>query len=1056
MLKFLRFGIVLLIFGVLSGAYPVPARAQGTKFTLSGVVRDSGGKGIPGVMIQLKGTYTGTVTGPDGSYSVVVPNDKSTLVASFLGYKSVEMFIGTKRTLDLVLEEEAAAIEDVVVVGYGVQKKASVVGAISSVDSKELLKSSSTSLANALSGRVSGLSASQTMGGQPGVDDAKMYLRGASTLNTTDPLVLIDGVPRDNIRTIDPNEVESVSVLKDASATAVFGVRGANGVIMITTRRGQQGKASLSVNVNQSFAAFTRRPARLHSTEYLGLRNEALRNDGRDEIDPKIVSMYENPLQGLDPSDPDYASKARTRRYMYPDHDYYGMIFKKFAPQTTVNANVSGGTERLSYFLNAGFIKQGGHLNTESKKDLGYDPSSRMDRWSFRANLDYKITKSLKAFLNIGTYIEKVGMPGIWAYGDDSYLMMRGTFFYTTLMLPTTPGPLTIDGNGAPTGQVVNPTTPSGDPYMPYSTYETINRFGYYRQVKSNLNSTFGIDWDLGAVTKGLTLRGLISYDAYSGHSTSGVVRNKRYDYVRSADLNSFSYSLNEYGEIPLTVYRGVNTLYKINAQAILGYNRSFGRHNVGAMLVAQRDYWESTGAELPYNVIGVSGRVTYNYDDRYFAEFNMGYNGSEQFSPDKRFGFFPAASVGWVVSNEEFLRGNDVLTFLKLRASYGKVGNDQQGSQRFLYEDQITVSGGGYLPSLGLGQHVVEGLLGNHDVTWETASKYNIGVDFNLFGGLSGSFDFYKERRSDILISRETVPIFQGIPQGNIPRVNIGEVDNKGLEVELAYNKEIFKGFLLHLKGNFGYNKNKVIYADEVPLGDKYAYKYRKTGYSLGQHFGYLIDYSNNGGYWTKEALAETDLTYEFGQPRPGDFVYKDLNDDNVINEADYAPIGNGTVPRFTYGFSLGFDFKGIDFSVFFQGLGGYHGQYLGNLVFESVEQGSYYDYHRHAWTEERWLNGDKITYPALSTGGSTSQQANSFFIQDKTFLRLKNIELGYTLPRKITEKARISNLRIYVSGQNLATWTRLKMTHLDPEPTDPMSYPVTKTITVGLNVSF
>lgn len=1056
MLNFFNTRVVILIIMALSVILPERAYSQGRQFTLSGVVWDTNGETLPGVSVRIKGTLIGTISDSDGKYSISVPNEESVLVASFIGYKTIEMAIGKQSKLDFTMSEDISEMKEVIVVGYGVQKKESLTGAISSVGTKELLKSSSTSLANSLAGRISGLSSTQSMGGQPGVDNAKLYLRGAGTMNTTDPLILIDGIPRDNIRTIDPNEVESVSVLKDASATAVFGVRGANGVILITTKRGESGKAKLSLSINQSYAAFTRKPDRLHSVEYLNMRSEARVNDGISPIDPNVIALYENPLLGLDPNDPDYASKAAARKYLYPDNDYYGMVFKDLAAQTTINANISGGTKNLSYFLNAGFIKQGGHLETESKSKLGYDPSSRMERWSFRANLDYKISNSLKAFLNLGSYIEKVGMPSAWQYGDDTYLMMRGTFFYTTLMLPISPGPTTISGHGAPTGEPVIPAGLEGERYMPYSSYETVNRFGYWETVNSNLNSTLGFDFDLKAITPGLSVRGMLSYDSFSGSSTSGVKRDKQYEIVRAGDNDSFSYSTDG-SEIRFNTYKGVNTQYKINAQAIINYNRTFNSlHNVGATFVAQRDSWESTGSELPYNMLGIASRMMYNYDNRYFAEFNMGYNGSEQFSPKKRFGFFPAASLGWVISNEGFLKDNKIVPFLKLRGSYGKVGNDKQGDQRFLYVDQTTLAGGGGHTSLGQGSHIIEGLVGNYNVTWETASKYNIGIDFNLFNDLTGSVDIFNEKRKDILIRRETVPGFVGIAAGNIPRVNMGEVDNKGVEFEISYNKKVNQDLLISIKGNLGFNKNTVKYADEIKYNDEYAYTYRKTGYSLGQNFGYLIDKSNNGGYWTKEALANTDLIYDFTAPRPGDFVYQDLNGDGHINEEDMAPIGNGSVPRRTYGITLGAEYKGFDFSVFFQGLGGYNALYAGNLVFENIGQGSYYNYHRNAWTEERWLNGDKIEYPALSTRESSSHQSNSFFIQDKSFIRLKNIELGYTFPPHLLRKIGISNLRVFVGGQNLITWTKLKMDHLDPEPNDPMSYPVTKTFSFGTNISF
>ena len=1061
MLKLLRSGITFLIPVLFSFFCVGPVFSQNRPLTVKGVVRDANGMEMAGVTVLLKNSSVGTVTDSGGAFTISVPGRESVLVFSFMGYKPEEVPVGSRLALEVTLREEASAIEDVVVVGYGVQKKVSVTGSVSSVSASDIKKSTSASLSSALAGRISGLASTQSTGGQPGVDDAVLYLRGAGTTNVTSPLILIDGVPRDNIRTIDPNEVESISVLKDASATAVFGVRGANGVILITTRRGQEGKAKLSINATQSFATFAKRPERLHSLDYLRMRNEALTNDGKAGIDPELFAMYENPLKGLDPNDPDYAAKAANRRYLYPDIDQYRAMFKQFAPQTTVNANVSGGTKRLSYFVNVGYTYQGGHLKTEPKSKLGYDASMRMNRWSFRSNLDYKLTESLKASLNLGTYIETVGMPSYSVAGfGDPQTMTGAMFWYSSLMLPLSPGPLTLPdhGVGIPGGGFLGAYSPvTGGTYLAVSGYEYANGFGYHNRVNANLNSTFALEWDLGRlVTKGLVLRGMISYDAVSQTSTEGVKRSKNYALQVGSDGESFNYINNFTDDINMIVYKGAGTSYKINMQAILSYNRTFGRHTVGATFVAQRDHWESGGGEMPYNVVGIAARATYDYDNRYFAEFNLGYNGSEQFSPAKRFGVFPAVSVGWVVSNESWLKDNNVLTNLKLRASYGKVGNDQMNAARFMYLDQISVAGGGYLPSLGLGQRINEAIVGNTGITWETASKYNVGVDVGLFRDLSLSVDLFREDRNDILTQRNTIPAFQGITAAQLPRVNMGEVENKGIEFEVSYNKQITKDLHLSISGNFGLNRNEVKFADEIPLGEGYAYRYRKTGYSLGQEFGYLIDRSNNGGYWTKETLASTDLVYDFGTPRPGDFVYRDLNGDGHINERDMAPVGNGTVPRRTYGLSLGLSWKGLDFSVFFQGLGGFHSVYLGNMATEVGVEGSYFNWHRHAWTEERWKNGEKITYPALGTSNNTNHQRNDFFIQDKTFLRLKNMEIGYTIPAHLLRRAGISNLRVFLSGQNLVTWSRLLADHLDPEPLNPMHYPLTRMFNIGVNLSF
>ena len=1030
-----------------------PAEQQKRK--LAGIVKDSKGYSLPGVSVVVKGTTIGIVTDVNGEFRLSVPEDAKAMVFSFIGMKSKEYPINGNTTFIVVLDDEVVGLDDIVVVGYGSQKKLSVTGAISSVDSKDMAHSSSASLANALAGRLSGLISIQSNGGQPGRDDATMYLRGAATTNGKDPLILIDGVPRDNIRTLDANEVATVSILKDASATAVFGVRGANGVVLITTKRGSEGKTELSFNVEQSYTSFTREPERLHSVEYMNLRNQALANDGLSAAySDAVIAKYANPLAGLDPNTSDYAEKAAIRKYIYCDNDYYRMYIKRYAPQTHINMNIKGGTDKVSYFVNAAYLHQGGNLNTEPKSVLGYDPSTKMDRYNFRANLDYKIKKTLKAFLNIGSYIEQVNMPCAGSlYTDDTAWMMSDLIQKAQSMLPITPGPTTIDGFGVPVGKMVVTDL------VGRTAFEIMNRRGYRNEIRSNLNTSLGLDWDLSnTITKGLSMKGMISYDAKSTSAEQGAKTEQLYSANIDYNTDQLSYTLSRASESLLSISKSVDSKYSINMQGSINYHRTFQKHDVSGMFLAQRDYWETTSGEIPYNVLGVSGRAVYNYDNRYFGEFNMGYNGSEQFAPGKRFGFFPAASVGWLLSNEEFLKDNKIINSLKLRVSYGKVGNDQIGSSRFLYQDNITVGTGTY-SSLGNGKGITQGLLGNSDITWEVSKKQNYGLDFQILKDISGSFDYFIENRSDILITRGTVPILQGVSLSNIPKVNMGKVDNHGFEIELKYNKSISKDLLVSAKGNFSYNKNKVKFYDEAIYDESYAYRYRTTGYSLRQAWGYRIDYSNGNGYFNSQQELDAYLAttkYGFGSPRVGDFKYIDLNKDGVVNDKDIAPIGNTNIPGINYGLTLSSNYKAFDFTIFFQGVGKYSQNYRAQGVYENAYTGIYFEYQRTAWTAERYANGEKITYPALSTQSTTNHTANSFFIMNRSFMRLKNMELGYTLPKSGLNTLGISKLRIYCSAQNLFTWDKLRMKHLDPETDNSMGYPVTKMLNFGLNVTF
>lgn len=1034
--------------------------------TVSGTVQDQDGTPLIGVTVTSSPS-NGVVTDVNGKFTIKVPSGAE-LTFNYLGYKTVKVKVGTRTTINVKMESDAQQLEEQVVVGYGTQKKVSVVAAVSSVNSKELRQSSSPNLANALAGRLAGLTSLQSGGSQPGFDDADLYLRGASTTNGTRPLILIDGVPRDNIRTLDANEVATVSVLKDAAATAVYGVRGANGVILITTKRGEVGQTKLDISFDQSFQAFTREPERVDSWEFMTLRNEANRNDGmNEEYSGKMISRSLNPLMGLDPNDPDYALKAARRHYMYPNHDWYREIFKKWSPQSRVNINISGGTEKLQYFVNASYLHQGGNLHTEPKSKLGYDPQARMTRYSFRSNLDYNITKNFKAFLNLGSYIEKVGMPGTTIYGGDNKWMIRDLIHCTVGMKPMTVGPTTPDaslGYDVIPDKVIRPVETDRSPF------ESVNRKGYRDETRTNLNASIGGEWNMTFITKGLSLKGMASFDAVANTILGGDITEMSFATSVDEDNDQIYFAADRELNGTLSLSKSGYTNYTVNLQGSLNYSRTFGKHDVGAMILVQRDFWETNGAPLnmPYNMMGMAARVTYGFDNRYLLDANMGYNGSEQFSPKNRFGFFPSFAVGWVVSNENFLKGNKVITNLKLRASYGKVGSDKIGDNRFLYLSNHTYSSSGGVAVGGYGT-IYENRPGNYNLQWEVSKKQNYGIDLQLWSDWSITFDYFIEQRSKILKTQGMAPQFAGVPQW--PYLNLGVVDNSGYELEINYNKSFNKDLFLSVKGNFSYNHNKVKFWDEVPYADGYYYKYRTTGQSLDQTFGYKIDWSNGNGYFnTQEELDKytegyvdengvehKGITYNLSTaPQLGDFKYIDQNGDGIIDEKDRVPIGYTKVPRVSYGLNVSLNYKWFDFTVFLQGVGKYSSYYSGQGVYENIYQGTFFKYHKTAWTAERYAAGQKITYPRLSTGETCSKIQNDFFVMDRAFIRLKAIELGYTLPSNALRAIGINKLRVYFRGDNLVTWDRLRTSTTDPEQTDQIGYPIVKTFNFGFNVTF
>ncbi|MGC9355307.1 MAG: SusC/RagA family TonB-linked outer membrane protein, partial [Mariniphaga sp.] len=723
-----------------------------------------------------------------------------------MGMKTQEIPVGTKAFFAITLEEETTGLEEVVVVGYGSQKKESVTGAISSVRTEELKQSSAPNLSVALSGQLPGLTVMQTSG-QPGRDNVNLYLRGLGTLNDASPLILIDGIPRDNIDKLDPNEVESISILKDASATAVFGVRGANGVIIITTKRGQEGKSELNITVNQSYQKFLVQNDRIHSWDFAELRNQAYLNgnpNATNEDLPFTQYMIDKYKSGEDP-------------IFYPDRDVFHDYFRDWAPQTRINSNFNGGGEYFSYFLNAGYIGQGGNFKTEPESFLGYDPSYSMDRYNFRGNIDFKLASNLKASLNLATYLQKMNTPQtLDLFGGSVDGMVQNMIAYTWGTPPTDPGPVTVSGYGVPGNEIV---AQSG---QDRNTYGEINRRGYREESSTVLNSSLAIEWGLDFITKGLSAKGMIAFDSHASTVRQGHRALNTYAFyvARNATETSGYFALRENQDKAISLTKGMNTYYYSNYQASLNYSRSFGAHAVTALALYQRDKWDNWSADLPYNVIGYVGRVTYDYDNRYLAEVNFGYNGSEQFAPKNRFGSFPAYSLGWVASNESFFKDNKIITHLKFRGSYGITGNDKLGNSRFLYQSSITM-GGGVIPGLGYGQSIVQGRMGNEALQWEKSEKKNVGFDLKLYNDFSLTVDVFDEHRDKILISRSTIPVLQGVPLGNIPKVNIGIVDNKGYEIEVGYQKNLSSDFSFSVRSNFNYNKNTVKYADEVQYGE-------------------------------------------------------------------------------------------------------------------------------------------------------------------------------------------------------------------------------------------
>ncbi len=1010
----------------------VPVRQS---IEISGRVMNPEGEPLPDVSVVVKGSAGGTTTDVNGNYSISVPDASAVLIFSYVGFEGQEIAVGSETTINVVLSPVAGSLGDVVVVAFGKQKKISVTGAIASIQTKEIKQSPAANLAVTLAGRLPGLTALQRSG-EPGRDATALFLRGMGTLNGTAPIILVDGVERE-MTYIDPNEVENVTILKDASSTALFGVRGANGVILVTTKRGNSGKPSIGLIYEYGMQGFTRSPSMLNSYDWARLKNEAWAND--------------NP--GVDPNDPvnqpPYSEYALDR-FMYqeypeayPNTNWQKMLFNEYVPQKRYNLNLSGGSEYVQYFVNVGFLDQGGQWKI-SPDVTDYDPAGFLKRYNFRSNIDAKLNKdgTLSTFLNAAGYFERVNSPN--ANTDEIF---RRTYAFFPVVLP---GPLTPDGE-----VLIGPGNYNESPWA------MINRSGYRQETRNNITASWGLKQDFGFLTEGLSAKFMASFDTRTIYSLTAGKNYQRWIQIIDPNtpnhegMDSIQYSrvLLDAENTPLSIGSGSNFQSFFNFQFTVDYNRIFKqKHSFTGLLLAQQETRVLPNDRLPYNLRGISFRASYGYDNRYLLEFNAGYNGSEQFARGRRYGFFPTISGGWVISNEDFLAQHKVISLLKIRASYGRVGSDRLGSRRFLYMDDIQrAGGGGFSPSLGRGGLIAENYIGNPNIQWEVAKKANVGLELGLFNDLNLVIDLFRERRDNILISRQTIPMLYGIETGRMGPVNMGIVENKGYEIELNYRKAINRNWSVLSKLNFNFARNRVLFSDELQYPEDYAYRYRQTGYRLGQVFGYRL---RDGYYASYDEIAGEGLNYVGYTVRPGDFKYVDVNNDKIIDERDMVPIGYSAIPEYTFGGAFSITYKNFDVSFLLQGnlnvsqpLSGYG----------TMSTSDFRDRHLYAWTPERAANGDKILYPRLTTGGSVSERDfNEFFIEDRSFMRLKNAEIGYRLPEKWVRKIGSNEVRFYANGFNLITWDRMRTKDFDPEVNNSLSYPVYRVFNSGVHITF
>lgn len=1023
------FSLRLLLPLLLLALAAFPAAAQIVK----GVVTDPSGEPLIGATVLEKGSTNGTATDIDGMFQLNLKDArKGILVVSYVGFASQEIPVAGKTDFKIVLQEESEVLNDLVVVGYGQQKKESVVGAISQVNSGDLLETPSANLSQAIAGKIPGVITSQTSGA-PGADDAAIYIRGRATFSgDAQPLILVDGIER-SFSQIAPDDIETISVLKDASATAVYGVRGANGVMLITTKRGKDQKPVVSLTASWQWQTPTRKDTYLDSYQSVSLLEEALANDGLpSQYSSSDIEMYGRSVAG---------QLSGIDALLYPNVDWYDEILRSSAPSQRYNASVRGGTKRMRIMASLEYYDQESLFKNLSNDPYGNSSSLNYKRYGFRANADFFLTKDLQLSVNFGTRFEERRGPN----SDE-----RDNFSNIFYQLNHTPGWLFPIAYQVSDGDMTK-TLYGGSSQYQSNVYATLAEGGYYKGTNTVNETNFIADYKMDWLTPGLSARAMMSFDYESYHRTLYSKGFATYELNDRANYESID-AYNRFNkDTQLTNSRDSFSLYKLYMEAQVNYSRVFDDvHDVTAMvLYMQNDLRRNS--ELARRYQGVVGRVTYAFDSRYLFEFNAGYNGSENFAKGRRFGFFPAFSAGWRISQESFMeRTSDWLSNLKLRASYGQVGNDNANNQRFLYEQKWSQIGNDYYFGNSGVTGIFEQQYPNYLVTWERAHKYNVGLEFGFFNNaLSGNIDFFWEKRNNILAEYQTRPLWFGSTSA---LGNLGKTENKGFEIELHYSNMIGNDFKYNIGATYSHAKNKITEMNE-PAG-KTDYR-KRTGHVINQYFGLVAD-----GFVTKADIDGGNLPVStFGDVKPGDLKYRDMNKDGFIDERDDTFIGYSDIPENTYAINLGAEWKGIGFSMMFQGVDHVSRYYDAEAMFAFVAGGKVKVHHLDRWNPSRSEaeNLANAKYPLLhyDSYGNHNQRANSFFLKNGSFFRLKNIELSYSLPEKWIKHVGMSQCRVFFNANNLVTWDHLNGL-TDPESNGSNRYPICKTMNVGLNIQF
>ena len=1044
--------------------------SQNNKITISGTVLDkTTNDPLIGVSVVVKGVANaGTITDMDGKFTLKLPYAEAPLVFSYLGYQPQEIVPGAKKDLTVLLQEDTKALQEVVVVGYTKQRKETMVGSVATITTKDLTQSPTANINNALAGRLPGLVVNQYAGGEPGVDQSELFIRGKATYGNQSAIVIVDGIERD-MSYLAPDEIETFTILKDASATAAYGIRGANGVIVITTKRGKAAeKATVnlkaSVGINQPIGF----PEYLGSADYATLYNEARLNDAKmTGADISSLNLFSQ--QAIDNF---RRAKGDNSDGLGYDWDYYDFAFKP-GMQEDVSLSIRGGTDKVRYYVLANYFSQGGNYKYSNAGE--YNSQTRFTRYNFRSNIDININRYLSTRLDLGARITDRNAPGTTAGRLMTICATQPPYL-----------PIVVEENSHPQNEEYIQQNSRGmlygDNIYRYNILGELSRTGYLNEKNTYLNGSFAMNLDMGFLTKGLKAEVMFSYDASEGRWINRKLDTYKDGYREYPKYATFmpiegsdaymagghytgAYKTGNKYDIDQTIGNGFShnaSDGRTYIQARVDYNRLFNdRHELTAMLLANRGN-RTVNNELAYHSQGITGRFAYYYNQKYLMEFNFGYNGSENFAPGKRYGFFPAGSIGWVISEESFMKKASWIDFLKVRASYGLVGSDNVSS-RFPYL-AFYGSGSSYDFGNNFGTNVggtSEGNLANESLTWEKARKLNVGIDFTTLNQrLALTVDAFYEYRFDIITDMNSDGImgYPDIVGKDAALQNLGEVSNRGVDIELSWNDKIGKNFRYYIRPNLTFSRNRLEYKAEVARKNSWR---KETGKRLYENFVYVFDHFVAD---QEEADRLNKIGYQpWGQLIPGDVVYKDLDRNGVIDDEDRTAMGNPRSPELMFGIPFGFQYKNFDFSVLLQGATKTSILLNGAAVFDfpQFEQdkiGRVKKMHLDRWTPE---TAATAKYPALHYGTHDNNKNgnSSLFLYDASYLRLKNVEIGYNVSPNWLRKFHVQQARIYVQGLNLLTFDKLGDVDIDPETKsgDGASwYPIQKVFNFGIDITF